>query len=123
MPQPIFRDTIVRPGHPLVLGCLIMQAYSSLAAAMHRPTDAMVCAALKDERISGTGHAVYAALDVLKRGFVVGVESAIAYADVTWQQQTVTAYAGSRVPGQLQADSLKAQFRELFLAWAETDVG
>lgn len=113
----IFKDSVVRPGHAITLACLIMQLYPSLAAAKTHVAGTSVYAALKDERIPGTGHAVFAALDVLKRGFVLDVDAAIDYADSLWQDQS--AYSSTRRAGQLQADSLKAQFREMFARWAD----
>jgi hypothetical protein len=114
-------EAAVFPGHCITLAYLIMQAYPSLDAARIRKDGATCPDALSNGNIPGAGGPVYSALDVLKHAFEHGVESAFAYGDEAWGRETASSYRDRREPGQLQADSIKDHFRELFQAWPQKE--
>lgn len=109
----------VYPGHCVTLAYLILHAFPSLEAAKHRSKGASCPDALSDSRIPGAGGPVYAALRVLELAFEHGVDAALEYGDEIWRQETSSGYQNRREPGQLQADGIKADFRERFNAWAQ----
>jgi hypothetical protein len=111
----------VYPGHCVTLAYLIMQAYPSLEVASSREDGAPNPHALSNRSIPGAGGPVYAALDVLHHAFEHGVDSALAYGDRIWEAETATGFNDRRQSGQLQADGIKAYFRERFKAWPQRE--
>lgn len=105
----------VYPGHPVTLAYLIMRQYKSLADA--RQTDGQYPSALTNQAIPGGGGSVHAALDLLARAEIVGIEQALAYGDRDWMAFTETAYLDRRQTGQDQADVLKPLLLEQYAGW------
>lgn len=110
----------VYPGHSVTLAYLIVNAFPSLDAAKCRKADESFPAALSNSAITGAGRPVYAALDFLQRAFDQGIEAAIDHGDKVWLGETATAFGKYREAGQIQADSVKAKFKELFRTWPKT---
>lgn len=105
----------VYPGHPVTLAYLIMRQYKSLADA--RQPDGQYPSALTNQAIPGGGGSVHAALDLLDRAELVGIEQALAHGDRDWMVFTETPFQDRRQPGQCQADLVKPIMRELFTSW------
>ena len=74
-------ELVVYPGHPLVLACMVMDRYPSLAVASHHDADHPTYAALSDSFIPGSGCAVYAALDFLHYAQTIGLAQAYTHGE------------------------------------------
>lgn len=113
------REGTVYPGHPVSIAYLVMRSFPDFATAATRTEGRTFPAALGSGSIPGAGSNVYAALDTLSHALKYGIDAGLAYGDDYWSGCASGCNYGERhAPGQQQADSIKAPFRELFATWA-----
>jgi hypothetical protein len=112
----VFPEGSVGHGHPACLAYLITLAFPDFDTATERPAGATYCNALCDQRIPGSGDAVWAAIDVLKRAQHFGAEQAFEHAQAQWDRLTGSTSA-IREAGREQASRLRIRFIEAVAQW------
>lgn len=110
----------VYPGHPVVLGYILTNAYPSLAEAL-MPTEVNRHDALGNSNVPGAGGNVYMALDLL-RNIVTGtlpIDRALEDADQRWADCDNQAKVDPDRwrEGQEQADRFKAALKAQLETW------
>jgi hypothetical protein len=107
----------IYPGHPLVIATEIMEVFPSFAAA-NEPTVQGWSAALGDQRITGAGCHVGAAMRVLKIGREGGrPEDMISYANRYWDEGKAGGHVKNVEAGRLQSQAVETRFLELCQSW------
>lgn len=107
----------VYPGHPLVLAAAIMDLYPNLEAALKQVTPGC-SAALSDDRLSGAGCHMRAALTCLGMGAAGGsVGEMIDYANRYWVDGGAGGHADHVAAGVVQAEKMQPVFQRLIGPW------
>jgi hypothetical protein len=107
----------VYPGHPLVLAAAIMYLYPNLEAALAQVTPGC-SAALSDDRVSGAGCHMRAALTCLGMGAAGGtVGEMIDYAQRYWVDEGAGGHVDQVEAGNMQAEKMKPVFQRLIGPW------
>lgn len=109
----------VYPGHPLVIGLLIMRKYPDLADARARDRGQHP-AALRDAEIPGAGGNVYSALTCLEVGLLHGAERAEEFAGAAWARcdNQRTRNPKRWADGIAGARMIRDEFREALAGWS-----
>lgn len=121
----VLGERIQYPGHPLVIAAMIMDRYSSFEAAGFRKPGADFYNAISDSFIPGSGCAVSAAMEVLKRSLHGQVDLAKQEADRYWnhwEQQSASNRQRAEV-GREQARRIEPLFMERLAAWQSGQPG
>jgi len=118
----LFGESPIYPGHPVLVGILIMDRYASYAHATAVAPDSPYANALRDGFIPGAGCAVHAALDCLKRALPGTADSrtaALAEAERYWENwEHQSARNGpSAAIGRRQAEHAHERYFERVEAW------
>lgn len=107
----------VYPGHPLVLATAIMDLYPNLASAL-APVKSGCSAALSDDRLSGAGCHMRAALTCLSIGAGGGsVAEMVEYSNRYWVDGGAGGHVGQVDAGSAQAEKMSALFQETVQDW------
>ena len=116
-----FDSSFVYPGHPLVLGFLIMRRFQDYASA-NAPTGHGFSEALGCNDISGAGCHVNAAMNMLKMGSQgKSIEEMIDYANQYWVHGGAGGHAKNVIPGSELASKVQPRFVELAQKWFAID--
>jgi hypothetical protein len=115
--QPITAQSLVPPGHPLVVAHTIVVSYPSFAAATEKDGDGHA-AAEGDERITGGASMIAEALNVLRLARnEAGFQEAADYARDRWFRNS-GADADALAAGQRQADQIAPLLKQGLREWA-----
>ena len=115
--QSMSGDLPIYPGHPLVLATAIMDLYPNLASAL-APVKSGCSAALSDERLSGAGCHMRAALTCLGIGAGGGsVPEMVECATRYWVDGQAGGHVGQVDAGSAQAEKMSALFQETVQDW------
>ena len=110
-------EDYVYPGHPLVIGLYIMEAFPDIEDAMSEDgPNAMFKKALQSSTVPGAGGAVSSALNVLQlmKDNILSVEKGIELTRKSWASQSFPANVED---GQLQADRFESIYVEKAKQW------
>ena len=116
------------PGHPVVIACMVMDRYASLAEAMDKPDGQTYGNALADSFLPGSGCAVYAGLELLSAAAKTTLEDGLALATRYWEgyaeQGNSQEHAEKVARGLKQAEHLLPRLRSRFAQWGtDEDLG
>lgn len=116
-------EMAVYPGHPAVVGLLIMHAFPNLEGATGSQGEGnhVKLGALRDPRIPGAGSSVRAALRVLDGMSEVGPEASFAAAEAAWIDQTGPGtgnHEDLHAEGAGQAERFKMAFLDQAERWS-----
>lgn len=113
-------ESIVYPGHPLVLATAIMQVFQSYMEA-NKSTEQGYSAALRDSRIPGSGCHVQAAMSTLSLGARGGdIDTMIVYAKQYWEEGRAGGHDRYVDAGIAQAKKIEPYFRAFAAEWFKT---
>lgn len=115
-----FPEGAVYPGHPNALALIIMEKYTSYAAATEKEEGKQYSPALCDDDIPGAGGNVYSALDLLAMMLKVGPEEAFAHGNQMWVRMVGPGTGNIEKafePGQAQVDRIADVFLEKARSW------
>lgn len=107
------------PGHPLVLGFAIMNAFPDLQAALKVDQGATCPSALTSSEVPGGRGEVYRALDLLQdlASRKVALADALDKSNADWRQGCESGFAQRVAPGVQQAAALEGEFVKLATTW------
>ena len=115
-------ESIVYPGHPLVIAFLIVSRYPNLESALKKGKESS--SALENSYIPGAGGNVYIALDFLRQCFQIGFPRAYERACGSWancDNQKVLDPERHRL-GVEQADRILTRLIQALATWPEESV-
>lgn len=112
------------PGHPVVLGVMVMDRYHSFDHANQTPRGGQYYNAISDSFIPGSGCAVSSTMSVLKLGLELGAEAAFKEAERYWQgwEDQSPKNLKSAARGREQAEKMKHLFVQRLEAWKVGEV-
>lgn len=110
-------DSIVYPGHPLVVALIIMNVFENFASATEM-NGGSYNAALSSSDVPGAGDHVHAAISALKLGRNgASADEVIQYANNYWTRGNAGGHSKNLKSGQEQSAACEAFFREKLKTW------